>query len=80
LREWVEILEQSSLENNGASVETNPALKLLDFMRGLSPKEGPSNARSMYEVKALLRNSQQASELTEVTVEWMGKWMRQWEL
>jgi hypothetical protein len=73
LREWVEILEQSSLESNGAIVERNPALKLLDFMRGLSLKEGPSNGRSMYEVKALLRDSQQASELTKVTVEWMGK-------
>ena len=73
LREWVEILEQSSLESNGAIVEINPALKLLDFMRGLSLKEGPSNARSMYEVKALLRDSQQASELTKVIVEWIGK-------
>jgi thioester reductase-like protein len=80
LRTWVEILEQSSNEKNGAIVETNPALKLLDFLRVLSRKEVPSNARSMYEVKGLIRDSQQASELTAVTAEWMGLWMRQWRL
>jgi thioester reductase-like protein len=78
LRDWIGLLEQSSHEKDGAIVETNPALKLLDFLRTLSQKELPSNPRSMYEVKALVRDSQQASELTEVRAEWMGLWMRQW--
>jgi hypothetical protein len=35
LRDWVQTLEQSSHENNGAVVETSPALKLLDLIRVL---------------------------------------------
>ncbi|KAE9365218.1 putative NRPS-like enzyme [Stipitochalara longipes BDJ] len=80
LRDWVGLLEESSHEKNGAIVEINPALKLLDFMRGLSLREMPSSAGSMYEVKALTRDSQQAAGLTKVTAEWMQLWIRQWRL
>jgi len=67
LREWVEILDNSSHERNGAIIEANPALRLLDFMRGISLKENPSNPRLMYQVGGLSRDSQRAAELTEVT-------------
>jgi hypothetical protein len=60
-------------------VEKNPALKLLDFLRALGRKEALYNVRSMYEVQALVRDSQQASELTEVRAEWIALWMRQWQ-
>ncbi|PMD30871.1 hypothetical protein L207DRAFT_612220 [Hyaloscypha variabilis F] len=80
LKDWVRILEESSHEKKGAIVERNPAMKLLDFMRGLSLKEMPLSARSMYEVKALTRDSQQAAEFTGVTAEWPGLWIHQWRL
>ena len=80
LSDWVEILEQSSYEQNGAIVDANPALKLLDFMRALSRKQTTLKAESMYEVKGLIRDSQQASQLTEVTPAWMSLWMKQWSL
>jgi hypothetical protein len=71
-------LEHSSYEKDGVMVEKNPELKLLDFLRALALKKAPYNARSMYEVKALVRDSQQASELTEGTAEWIALWLREW--
>lgn len=78
LRDWVGILEHSSHEKDGVMVDKNPALKLQDFLRTLGRKDALYNVRSMYELKALVRDSQQASELTEVRAEWIALWMRQW--
>lgn len=80
MKDWMKALEQSSHERNGAIVETNPALKLLDFMRALSLKQAPAEVKSMDEVSGLVRDSKQAFELTEVSPEWMRLWMRQWKL
>lgn len=78
LRDCVRILEHSSHEKDGVMVDKNPALKLQDFLRTLGRKDALYNVRSMYELKALVQDSQQASELTEVRAEWIALWMRQW--
>ena len=75
LAEWVKSLEQSD-----GDLERNPALKLLDFYRGMvrMEKEGQGMV-SLATIKTqerskLLRNMQAVSS------EWMTRWMRQWGL
>jgi thioester reductase-like protein len=77
LKEWVRLLEDSSKERNGAIIETNPAVKLLDFFRILSQKEIPS--LSPYAVDSLIGHSRTAANLEAVKPEWIQLWMSGWK-
>lgn len=61
--DWVQALHQSVFVNNGAIIEANPGVKLIDFYRGLSEKQTAVVA-SRYTVENLMRDSNQASDLT----------------
>lgn len=94
LAEWVEALERSAQENHGFAVESNPAIKLLGFWKGLVGKSqqssiaeplgsnghanGGSGVQDEFEVSNLLKNSSEASDLTAVTPGWMKVWLKQW--
>ncbi|CZS91474.1 related to nonribosomal peptide synthetase MxcG (component of the myxochelin iron transport regulon) [Rhynchosporium graminicola] len=75
--DWVEELHQSSFANNGALIEANPGVKLLDFYRGVSEKSEASEG-SRYIVDNLRRDSKQASDLRAVSPDWMKSWLKQW--
>ncbi|KAF8859904.1 acetyl-CoA synthetase-like protein [Acephala macrosclerotiorum] len=74
LKEWVKLLEESS---NGAVLESNPAVKLLDFFRLLSGKESGNESRC--EVGGLVRIPK-AAKMTAVSPAWLKLWIRQWNL
>ncbi|KAL2062092.1 hypothetical protein VTL71DRAFT_6358 [Oculimacula yallundae] len=75
--DWVEALQQSSFANNGAIIEANPGVKLLDFYHGLSKKNGTAEG-SNFVTDNLIRDSKQASELTAVSQDWIRRWLKQW--
>ncbi|KUJ09297.1 uncharacterized protein LY89DRAFT_690344 [Mollisia scopiformis] len=78
LKEWVSMLEQSSREKKGAVVETNPAVKVLDFFQLMSEKD--TERVSRYEFGRLVQDSPTASEMTAVSAAWLKLWVRQWKL
>lgn len=80
LRTWANALRESSRENNGDIVQTNPGLKLLDFYQGLSYRQTPEKRTSRYEVGKLVENSETASKLLAVTPKSMKLWVEQWKL
>jgi len=80
LKDWVEALEVSSHEKNGAIIETNPAVKLLDWLRLISQKDIPQEGTSGFEVRRLVQDSRTASQLTAVSSEWMSLWISRWKL
>ncbi|TVY80570.1 Non-canonical non-ribosomal peptide synthetase FUB8 [Lachnellula suecica] len=78
LDKWVSLLEESSKERNGAVMETNPAIKLLDFFRLLGQKQTSSDKHSRYDVTGLVRDSPTAGELEAVSSEWIRLWLGGW--
>jgi hypothetical protein len=78
LKKWMERLEESSKERRGAIIETNPAVKLLDFFRLMSQKEARPEALSQYEVKSLVSDSRTAAKLEAMKPEWIQFWMSEW--
>jgi thioester reductase-like protein len=80
LKDWVEVVDASSREKDGVIMETNPAVKLLDWLRLISQKDISQEGTSGFEVKSLVQDSQTASQLTAVTSEWMKLWISRWEL
>jgi thioester reductase-like protein len=80
LKDWVEALEVSSHEKNRAIIETNPAVKLLDWLRLISQKDIPQEGTSGFEVRRLVQDSRTASQLTAVSSEWMSLWISRWKL
>jgi hypothetical protein len=77
LKDWVEAVEASSREKNGAIIETNPAVKLLDWLRIISQSQ---ERTSGFEVGRLVQDSRTASQLTVVTLEWMSLWISRLKL
>jgi thioester reductase-like protein len=77
LKDWVEAVEASSREKNGAIIETNPAVKLLDWLRIISQSQ---ERTSGFEVGRLVQDSRTASQLTAVTLEWMSLWISRLKL
>ena len=71
--EWVDALEQSATKTE--DVGQNPAIKLLDFFKGLEQKAGGS---APLETKGTAKSSKTLAELGPVSPEWMAIWMRQW--
>ena len=71
--EWVNALEQSAAKTE--DVGKNPAIKLLDFFKGLEQHAGNSQA---LETKETRKSSKTLAGLGPVSPEWMAIWMKQW--
>ncbi len=71
--QWVDALEQSAAKTE--DVGRNPAIKLLDFFKGLEQHAGKS---MLLETKETIKASKTLKGLGPVSPEWMDIWMRQW--
>ena len=71
--QWVDALEQSA--DKTEDVGKNPAIKLLDFFKGLEQHAGKSTP---LETKETAKASKTLAALGPVSPEWMTIWMRQW--
>lgn len=76
LQDWVLELEKSATEN--FAIDRNPAVKLLDFFRGMSAKNAQEDMKPNYEVRNLVSDSKGAAKLEMVGMEWMRLWLLQW--
>ena len=71
--DWVDALQQSVATTE--DVGKNPAIKLLEFFKGLEQHAGKSQA---LETKETVKSSKTLAELGPVCPEWMAIWMKQW--
>ncbi len=71
--QWVDALEQSATKTE--DVGRNPAIKLLDFFKGL--EQHPGNPQPL-ETKETVKSSKNLATLGPVSPEWISIWMRQW--
>lgn len=78
--EWLEALQASGLnphmDIDGSEVEKNPALKLLQFLKGIEQQiEQPT---AVFSTDETVKASNTLATLQPVGAEWMENWMRQW--
>lgn len=71
--QWVDALEQSATKTE--DVGRNPAIKLLDFFKGLEQQAGQTVP---LETKEAVKASKTLAGLGPVSPEWISIWMRQW--
>ena len=71
--QWVDALEKSAAKTE--DIARNPAIKLLDFFRGLEQHAGKSTP---LETKETVKASPTLRKLGPVSPKWMAIWMRQW--
>ncbi|KAL9583368.1 MAG: hypothetical protein Q9203_005113 [Teloschistes exilis] len=74
LTEWVDALDASA--GRIEDLHVNPALKLLDFYRGLASSIGSSNP--IFETAETVNKSKELARLEAVKPEWMKLWLDQW--
>lgn len=77
--QWVDALR---LSEQGADLETNPGLKLLDFFESLGGYEKEHNGTMMPLVATEFSaaRSKTLASLGPVRAEWMALWLKQWGL
>ena len=73
LAEWVDALEQSD-----RNLERNPALKLIDFYRGMVSMEKQGHVMVSLATTNAQERSRTLRDMQAVSPEWMSGWMRQW--
>lgn len=71
--DWLRTLT-SSAEASRVDIEKNPAVKLLDFYRGLQDGQ----AGPVFQTNETSKASKGLRELPAVNTEWMERWMQQW--
>jgi len=71
--QWVDALERSATKTE--DVGRNPAIKLLDFFKGLEQQAGKS---LQLETKETVKSSKTLAGLRPVSPEWISIWMKQW--
>ena len=74
LQEWVAALGESA--SNLEDVNTNPAIRLLDFFQGLLSKT--QHDQPSFETVETERQSRELAALEAVKPEWMNMWLEQW--
>lgn len=74
LTEWVDALDASA--DHIEDLQVNPALKLLDFYRGLASSIESSNP--IFDTAETVNKSKQLASLEAVKPEWMKLWLDQW--
>ena len=79
LHEWVQMLEK--LDGNDVdTIATHPAIKILDFFRGLESEkaEARGNGRPKYCTAHGIAASRTMAGLNPVCSSWMKTWLNQW--
>lgn len=78
MEEWVSELENTDL-NDKEEVVTKPAVKILDFFRGVGNRQGVTVANGVaFSTEEAKRSSKIMRGLDPVRDEWVLKWMRDW--
>ncbi|KAH6957913.1 male sterility protein-domain-containing protein [Ilyonectria sp. MPI-CAGE-AT-0026] len=76
--QWVAALRMSE---QGADLETNPGVKLLDFFESLGSQDGEnSGMMPPLATKVSTARSKTMASLSPVGTEWMVQWLKQWGL
>jgi thioester reductase-like protein/acyl-CoA synthetase (AMP-forming)/AMP-acid ligase II len=73
LADWIDSL--AALSEKSADVDNVPALKLLDFLRGMSEE---TSGAPTYSTKSAEAASRSLREIAPVSVAWMECWLSQW--
>jgi thioester reductase-like protein/aryl carrier-like protein len=73
LAEWID--ELADLSETSADVDNVPALKLLDFLRGMSEE---TIGAPTYSTQSAQAASRSLREVTPVSVAWIECWLSQW--
>lgn len=75
LKEWVDPLNKSATRIE--DIDSNPAIRLLDFYEGLVSGQGKVNP--VFETEMTIGRSKELKRLEAVKPEWMEGWLRQWD-
>ena len=75
-RKWVDALLAAS--GRGESVQTLPALKLIDFYEILMEASAPGHEMPKFETTRACQSSDIMAKLQPVSQANMAKWMEQW--
>ncbi len=80
-KEWLAALEASA-EDENLNLEANPAVKLLDFFRGLEDGEemGDTPTRLKYSTQHTKADSPTMQRLEGVNEKWITSWLKGWDL
>ena len=71
--DWVDLVTTSDLD-----AESHPAVKLLDFFKGLAEMDKEGKEIVVLETRLSREKSELLREQESVKGEWMERWMRQW--
>ncbi|KAF7552325.1 hypothetical protein G7Z17_g4411 [Cylindrodendrum hubeiense] len=75
--QWVDALR---LSEQGADLESNPGVKLLDFFASLDAKENDGAMMPPLATEVSTTRSKTMASLNPVGTEWMALWLKQWRL
>ncbi|KAG5994521.1 putative NRPS-like protein biosynthetic cluster [Claviceps pusilla] len=83
--EWLQALEGTASSSSGAvvdeaSLDKNPAAKLLDTFRGFAQAKAAGKKQVFLETKRTVAQSKTAGGMRGVNAEMVKKWCRQWDL
>lgn len=80
LATWIEALDRSSMEgDSNRSVDRNPALRLLQWFKGLAHEQRSIRVASRLSTHMATKLSQGMRDLRPVNEGWMDLWLRQWK-
>lgn len=80
LADWISQVEQTDL-NDQDKVESRPAVKILDFFRGVEDRQGVTVTNEIaFSTEEAKRSSQVLRALGPVQDEWLCRWIKDWRL
>ena len=80
LATWIEALDRSSIEgDSNEKIAHNPALRLLQWFKGLAHEQPSSRAPSRLSTHMATKLSLGMRDLRPVSEQWMDLWLRQWK-
>lgn len=80
MEDWISELEKTDL-NDKEEVVSKPAVKILDFFRGVGARQGVTVANGVaFSTEEAKRSSKTMRGLDPVKDEWVLKWIRDWGL
>lgn len=78
IADWISELEQTDL-NNREEVVSKPAVKILDFFRGIGDRQGVTVANGIaFSTEEAKRSSKVMLGLDPVKDDWLLKWISDW--
>lgn len=80
MADWISALEKTDLNDTEEAV-SKPAVKILDFFRGVGERQGVTVANGIaFSTEKAKRSSKEMRGLDPVKDEWLLKWIEDWGL